>query len=248
VDEGLPRIAADRARLLQVLSNLLDNAIKFTPEGGWIEVRAKRDPDGVRVEVADSGPGIPPELAPRIFDRFWRASHHERGAGLGLAIAKGLVEAHGGTIDVRSEPGCGATFRFTLREHVSRPAPALEPARSEAILVVDDDDGFRREVLETLDGAGYHAVAAADGLRGLELARELGRPRLILLDLMMPVMDGWELCAKLRDDPTLAAVPIVVVTSFDRTRDALSLNGANGYLRKPVCREELLEAIRLAVN
>jgi PAS domain S-box-containing protein len=115
VDEPLPDIRGDRARLLQVLSNLLGNALKFTPRGGSVMVKAASSDEGILVQVIDTGPGIVPEQLPHIFGRFWQASGTDRrGVGLGLSIAKGIIEAHDGTIWVESEPGKGSVFSFTL--------------------------------------------------------------------------------------------------------------------------------------
>jgi signal transduction histidine kinase len=115
IPAGLPAVWADAERIQQVLGNLVGNAVKFTPEGGAVEVRCAVEDGLVRVSVADTGPGIPPEQLPNVFDRFWQARSTRRaGAGLGLAIAKGIVEVHGGEISVRSDPGQGATFTFTL--------------------------------------------------------------------------------------------------------------------------------------
>jgi signal transduction histidine kinase len=112
---GLPRVSADRERVLQVLANLGGNAVKFTPAGGTVTVRAERDGGCVRVSCADTGPGISGDDLPHVFDRFWQARSTRRaGAGLGLAIAKGIVEAHGGTISAESTSGEGSTFAFTL--------------------------------------------------------------------------------------------------------------------------------------
>ncbi|WP_052519461.1 PAS domain-containing sensor histidine kinase [Archangium violaceum] len=113
--EETPHVLADRDRLLQVFSNLLGNALKFTPEGGEIRVGARVEGEQVRFHVRDTGPGIPPESLAHIFDRFWQANRTDRrGAGLGLSIARGIVEAHGGTLQVESEPGRGSTFSFTV--------------------------------------------------------------------------------------------------------------------------------------
>jgi signal transduction histidine kinase len=115
IPADLPAAWADRERIHQVLSNLVGNAIKFTPHGGRIIVAAAAEDGGARVSVADTGPGIPPEHLPHVFDRFWQARSTRRaGAGLGLAIARGIVEAHGGAIGVESAPGRGTTFHFTL--------------------------------------------------------------------------------------------------------------------------------------
>ncbi|HEX8441682.1 sensor histidine kinase [Archangium sp.] len=115
VSPGLPRVRADRERLLQVLTNLVGNAIKFTPTGGCVTVRARQVDGKVRVSVKDTGPGIPTEDMPHLFERFWRASGvNERGTGLGLSIVKSIVEAHGGTLWVESQVGTGSTFFFTL--------------------------------------------------------------------------------------------------------------------------------------
>ncbi|HEU0053153.1 MAG TPA: HAMP domain-containing sensor histidine kinase, partial [Longimicrobium sp.] len=112
---SLPAVWADRGRLLQVFGNLLGNALKFTPAGGSVTLGGAAQGGSVRFFVADSGPGIPPEHLPRVFDRFWQARRGERGGvGLGLAIARGIVEAHGGRIWVESAPGSGSTFFFTV--------------------------------------------------------------------------------------------------------------------------------------
>ncbi|MFP2913425.1 ATP-binding protein, partial [Pyxidicoccus sp. 3LFB2] len=117
IADALPPVPCDRERVLQVLGNLLSNALKFTPQGGSVRVAAALEPDagGVRFSVADTGPGIPPEVQPHIFDRYWHAAQKRReGHGLGLSIAKGIVEGHGGHIRLESHPGAGSTFSFTL--------------------------------------------------------------------------------------------------------------------------------------
>jgi len=116
MDAELPLVFADRARMSQVLENLISNALKFTPAGGSIVVRVTRDATGVSCAVADTGVGIPPEELPHLFERFWQARRYRRGgAGLGLAIARGVVEAHGSALTVESEPGRGSVFSFVLR-------------------------------------------------------------------------------------------------------------------------------------
>lgn len=115
VPDDLPELPIDRDRVIQAVMNLLDNAVKFTPEGGHIAVRAERSEEGVVARVSDTGPGIPRELAPHVFDRFWRSRRlKERGSGLGLAIVKGIIDAHGGSVAVEPDEGPGTTIRFTL--------------------------------------------------------------------------------------------------------------------------------------
>jgi signal transduction histidine kinase len=124
LEDGLPKLDIDDAGILRVFSNLVGNAIKFLPAGGHVETTIRRRGDFIEFAVADDGPGIPVEQLPYVFDRFWQARHGDRrGVGLGLAIARGMVEAHGGKIGVDSEPGVGTTFRFTL-PIASRVAPS----------------------------------------------------------------------------------------------------------------------------
>jgi signal transduction histidine kinase len=114
LEAELPPVLADRKRVLQVFSNLIGNALRYTPEGGRITVRARREGRFVRFFVSDTGKGIAPEHLPHLFERYWQPKGTREGAGLGLPIAKGIVEAHGGYILVESEPGRGSTFSFTL--------------------------------------------------------------------------------------------------------------------------------------
>jgi signal transduction histidine kinase len=133
IASGLGPVRADRRRLSQVLSNLVGNAIKFVEVGGWVRLEAAADAAGVRLSIRDDGPGIAPEQLPRLFDRFWQAEREQSGgAGLGLAIAKGIVEAHGSTISVVTELGSGTTFSFALP--LADPAVALPGERSSGLL------------------------------------------------------------------------------------------------------------------
>ena len=241
-EDNLPAVSVDRGRILQVLSNLVGNALKFVPSGGRIELSAVEDHGRIRISVADDGPGIDAEHLPRVFDRFWRADRRkERGAGLGLAVAKGIVEAHGGEIGVDSRKGGGSTFYFIL--------DAVSPAHSESqvagrtqgpILVVDDDEPFREEIVEVLRASGYDVVSAVDSREALEYLEGQTPPSLVILDGMTPLMDGRRLYDAVRNVPELESVPLILSSRLGETRTDDSLHGAAGYLERPVRPSQLL--------
>jgi signal transduction histidine kinase/DNA-binding response OmpR family regulator len=243
-------VRADATRLKQILMNLIGNAIKFTPEGGTIELAAKRAGNFVRVEVRDSGPGIPPEEQQRIFDAFYRLRNSEKaveGTGLGLAITQRLVQLHGGELGVESELGVGSCFYFTLPvapTFVSPEAAASGPERSLAgsrILVVEDDSSAAHLLETQLTSAGYAVTVCRAPERALEMAAEL-QPSAITIDIVMKPINGWELLSKLKSDPRTAAVPVIVVTIVDQPSTG-ALLGADEYIVKPVDKATLLGAI-----
>jgi PAS domain S-box-containing protein len=262
-------VLCDAGRILQVFTNLIGNAIKFSPEGATITVCARRLGDEVEYSVTDTGPGIPPEQLPHIFDRFWQATETaELGTGLGLSIAKGIVEAHGGRIWAESR-GTGSTFCFTLPRVpavVSHPAAAepassnglepatpLQPARTDRtagsssrgriVLVVDDDADFRMAMGMTLEREGYQVVPAANGAEALAYLGSAAKPTfMILLDLNMPVMDGWKFLAERDRAPALGAVPVIIISGAE-TLGTQSAEGKIEYFQKPVRPEKLLEAM-----
>ncbi|HEU4617037.1 MAG TPA: GAF domain-containing protein [Gammaproteobacteria bacterium] len=232
-------VKADRGRIMQVLSNLIGNALKFVSAGGVVTITAERDGARVRFAVADTGVGLAPEDQARVFDRFWRGDRRkERGAGLGLAVAKGIVEAHGGRIGVESSPGQGSTFYFLLdAEPAERPQPAR---KASPILVVDDDEALRDEIVDLLRGQGYAVVSASNGREALRYLRNEAAPSLVLLDMMMPAMDGWELFDFVKRDESLATVPLVLLTCLDAGDVGSQAAAAEGYLKKPVRLKDLL--------
>ena len=242
---------ADELKLKQVVLNLLTNAVKFTPDGGSVDVSAEIAGAEAQVVVRDSGIGIDPADHERIFEAFQRGGREARseGTGLGLTLSKRIVELHGGRIWMSSRPGAGSTFGFAVpvQPHAAADEGLAEPASErdlETVLVVEDDPHSAELLSVYLEGAGYRVAHARDGAEGLELARRL-RPRAVVLDILLPRLDGWDLLARLKDDPATADSPVVVVSMLDERSKGLAL-GAVEYLVKPVAREELLEALERA--
>src|SRR5579862_3971974 len=254
VHRALPGLSvrADGTRLKQILMNLIGNAVKFTPEGGKIELAARRTGDFVRVEVRDSGPGIPPEEQQRIFDAFYRLRRSEKaaeGTGLGLAITQRLVQLHGGELGVESEVGHGSCFHFTLPvvpTYVAEGpgAPEAGAGRSLAgsrILVVEDDSSAAQLLETQLTSAGYVVTVCREPQRALEMAAEL-QPSAITIDIVMKPINGWELLSNLKSDPRTAQIPVIVVTIVDQPSTG-ALLGADEYIVKPVDKATLLGAV-----
>ncbi len=253
VGPALPSVQADEERVLQVLENLVGNALKFTPPGGVVTVGATRasEPGWVLFSVRDTGPGVPREHLPRVFDRFWQAqSSDRRGAGLGLAICKAIVEAHGGRIWVESEPGKGATFFFTLATAVERAGPpqsAVEPA---AILLVDDKVDNLTALQAILERPDYNLVCATNGEEALRLAlRE--RFSVALIDVAMPRMNGFEVATHLKALERSRHIPIIFITAFgedpEEIHRAYAAGGAD-YLVKPLDPEIVRKKVAVFVE
>ena len=246
-------IVADRGRLRQILYNLVSNAIKFTHTGGRVRITAEATADGYRFSVSDTGVGIAPHDLPAIFEEFRQVGSdegREGGTGLGLALAQRLIGAHGGRIGVDSTVGQGTTFSVTMpmlavpgREaSATRLAPAVsDPANAHDILVIEDDPSAVRLLREYLEPSGYVIRHAPDGEQGLAMARDR-RPGAILLDVLVPRVDGWEVLRSLKADPALDDVPVVMVTVVDERDVGLAL-GAVDYLVKPVQRDALLASL-----
>ena len=261
IEPDLPLVLADRQRVAQVLGNLLTNAARHSPESSVIRVSAVKGEVDVAFSVADEGRGIPAESLPRLFRKFSRVESGEQvgDTGLGLAICKGIVEAHGGRIWAESDgPGLGARFTFTLPAleqagSATRPVPARsrglwqrDSAELVRVLAVDDDPNDLRYVRDALTESGYAPVATGDPQEAVRLMEE-ERPELALLDLMLPGTDGIEL---MKDILEIADVPVIFLSAYGREEvvaRALEL-GAVDYVVKPFSPTELAARIRAALR
>ncbi len=261
VPSNLPEIFGDPNRIEQILTNLLSNAYKYTRQGG-ATVRARVVDSVLQVDVIDTGIGISKQDQERLFTRFFRAEdravRQQAGTGLGLHITKLLVEMHGGLIWVKSEPGVGSTFSFTLplpaglaeialteERRVVRPEPkrpvAFPIPSGPWILVADDEPDVAHLFQHQLQREGYRVAVVTQGSQVVSVARQL-QPELITLDLLMEV-DGLTVLRQLKADPETANIPVVIVSVIAEPDKGLAL-GAADYLTKPLREGQLLASVR----
>ncbi len=259
-------IQADPKRLKQVLVNLLNNAVKFTPEHGHVKLEVNADPHAgiMYFTITDTGIGILPEDLQKLFDPFVQVdsslSRQYEGTGLGLTLVKKLVEMHGGGIEIQSELGRGSRFTFSLPWHSKQQADdhsLLNVNDKESgisrhmagkshgkILLAEDNETNVIVVKDYLESRGYEVVVAHDGREAFSKAEEI-LPDIILMDIQMPHVNGFEATRRLRADPRFASVPIIALTAFampgDRERCLAA--GMNEYLSKPVKLKELKQMI-----
>ena len=247
--DASPWVLCDRERVLQILDNLIGNALKFTPESGTVTVKLESRARDVEVSVIDTGCGIAPEHLPHLFDRYWQVRSGDpydarRGVGLGLFITKGLVEAQGGAVAVRSTVGQGSEFvvRLPVSTAEESAAPAAPPsingdqrATKRRILIVDDNQDAAKMLALLLDLSGHTTELAHDGLAAVSAA-EAFRPDLVLLDLGLPKLSGLDAARHIRQQPWGANMVLVALTGWgqeeDRRRTAEA--GFDGHLVKPV--------------
>lgn len=227
-DDDLPLVSADVLKLTQVVLNLLTNAVKFTNAGGSVHVSARVEGESAQIEVRDTGIGIAEDEQERVFEAFQRGGRDARtsteGTGLGLTLSKRIVELHGGRMWMQSELGIGSTFGFTVPLVRADEQPELAAAASpdagtggRTVVVIDDDPLDLSLVEAILAPEGFTVIRAGSGREGVKLVRER-QPGVVLLDLMMPDMDGFAVVEMLRAEPATADVPIVVLTHKEMTR------------------------------
>ena len=246
-------VHADAMRFKQVLMNLVGNAIKFTPEGGRIELVARQVDNQVRVEVRDNGPGIPAEQQERIFEAFVRLTEKgsaTEGTGLGLAITSRLVELHGSKLKIESKPGEGTCFYFSLPLIAIAPVqltptsvtvPRERARKAPRILVIEDNAATGQLIQSQLTSSGYETLRCEQPERATDMAAEL-QPDAITLDLLMKPVHGLEVLLQLKNDPRTTKIPVIVVTIVDQPGLGTAL-GADEYLIKPVDKATLLAAV-----
>jgi PAS domain S-box-containing protein len=255
---------ADITRLAQVIANLLTNAAKYTPHGGHIWIAARREDDQAVLQIRDDGVGIAPEMLDRIFGLFTQVpqdlARSRGGLGLGLSIVKTLTEKHGGTVSARSA-GRGHGSEFTVHLPLATPeAAATVPTSSvgpgtagdvhppRRILIVDDNEDAAWILAETLSLIGHDVRCAHDGPSALRMALD-HVPEVALLDIGLPVMDGYELAARLRAEPRIAAVQLIALTGYGQPGDRQRSHDAGfaAHLVKPVSIDVLVAAIDIVM-
>ncbi|HEX8748266.1 MAG TPA: ATP-binding protein [Pyrinomonadaceae bacterium] len=265
IEPNLPVIQADSRRLQQMLSNLISNAVKFTPDGGRITLGVRRaGASGIEFFVSDTGVGISPEALPRIFDRFIQAdtstTRRFGGLGIGLSVVRGLAELHGGSVRAESEgEGRGSTFIIYFPPAQAQPSavktergcgdePVLDEQAASTeqrrVLVVDDSPDALTVMKLMIEAGGYEVVTAGSASAALEAARN-SRPDVIVSDIGMPDEDGFGLLKRIQSDAALKGIPVIAVTGFASTKNReKSLEaGFSAYLSKPVEPQALVRAI-----
>jgi signal transduction histidine kinase/DNA-binding response OmpR family regulator len=243
-------ITADRVRLIQIVTNLLTNAAKYTDEGGEIDLEASLAEDGLRLRICDNGIGMSATTLPRVFDMFTQGAGSERraegGLGIGLALARGLVELHGGRLDAYSAGlaqgsqftiwlPVTAAFPDTTAARASRPGPPIAPSRPRRILIADDNRDAATTLAHFLSLSGHEVVTANSGPEALaEILR--GRPEALVLDIGLPGMTGYEIAKRVRQEPWGPKALLIAVTGFgqDRDRRQALAAGFDHHLTKPI--------------
>ena len=270
LDEQITVVSFDREKCEIILTNLLINALKHSPEGGEILIQTELLPDeqSVRVSVADQGCGLKQVNIHKLFTRFYQGSGERNGTGIGLSYSKILAELHGGSIGARDNDTAGATFFFELplqvvsEEIICQPKAYLNElitddneekntetntfqTKDYSLLVVDDNQDLIDFLRDTMKAHFKQVYTAADGVEALEIVRKY-QPDIVVSDVMMPRMNGYELCKQIKENIDISHIPVILLTARDDEQSQLHgyKIGADGYLTKPFEEEMLLELIR----
>lgn len=266
----LPAIVADEDRLRQVLFNLIGNAVKFTREGE-IRVKAERQGRCLRIAVEDTGCGIPAKLREKIFDAFEQAEHRRGGTGIGLTISRQLIELMGGALWLDwSEPGVGSRFVFELaisptaiesadtaagRQTARQPSESVLPLQmlkngEFTILAVDDEPANLQVVLRVFAKDDYNILTAVTAAEALAQLGAANSPDLVLLDVMLPDISGYELCRQIRNRHSMLELPIIILTACNSQEDiaAAFAAGANDFVAKPFASQEIRSRVRTLLS
>jgi signal transduction histidine kinase/ActR/RegA family two-component response regulator len=244
--ERVGAVEADELRFKQVVLNLVSNAVKFTPDGGSVVIWADEVDADLHVSVKDTGVGIPVQDRERIFESFQqggRGASREEGTGLGLTLSRRIVELLGGRMWLESEVGVGSTFGFSIPIRRGRGKIQREgqPQASASIVMIEDDRASLDLLAAYLSGAALRVTTTRDGQSGLDAVRR-DRPSAVLLDIVLPGIDGWAVLQELKSEADTKDIPVIVVSIVDeRSRGAAM--GAAAYLVKPVSRDDLLAAL-----
>ncbi|WP_313032521.1 ATP-binding response regulator [Massilia alkalitolerans] len=248
-------VDGDPTRLEQITTNLLDNALKYTPAGGGIDVGVAQSGEDVVLTVRDTGVGIPEELLPHVFDVFVQGAisidRSQGGLGIGLSLVRRLVELHGGSASAHSD-GSGSGSTFMIRLPRTEPVlPSVSPQQSSgdnsgkpAVLLIEDNEDGREMMATMLAAHGFPVDTAADGLQGVAAALA-GRPAAALVDIGLPGIDGYEVARRLRGDPATSHIRLIALTGYGLAEDKRRVMeaGFDQHLVKPVGMDQLLEAL-----
>lgn len=261
-DEAVGQVCFEKAKCEIVLSNLLMNALKFSKPATTVTVSSQQKEGYVRVSVSDQGIGLNHTDSEQLFSRFYQGKHSQQGTGIGLSYAKKLIDLHGGCIGAYNNPEAGATFYYELPlETENTPSVWTEPEQADCVrtdlkpgaavdtqpyslLIVEDKEELRNFLKDELKPLFAKIYTASDGQKGLALVREL-TPDLIVSDIMMPCMDGFELCKCVKEDLSVSHIPVILLTArTDENSTALGYKlGADAYLAKPFELDTLLAVI-----